>query len=144
LIIDTDSDCATDDSENGEKASDPATDVIDEPLSSSATWGPQAQHGKRGVNNYSGEAVGLYTNEAPHVNKDSTPFCVFMLYFAGIIRMLVEETNKYYHQHLDRQHAGSCCKGYTSPSEVHRSTSCCVIGDISIRGGHSTSLADCL
>jgi hypothetical protein len=72
LIIDTDSECATDDSENGEEANDPETNVIDEPLSSSATLGPQAQHGKRGVNNYSGGAVGLNINEAPHVNKDST------------------------------------------------------------------------
>jgi hypothetical protein len=53
-----------------------------------------------------------------------------MLYFTGIIR------------HIERN-AGTCCKGDTSPSKVHGSTSCCVIGDISIRG-HSTSLADFL
>jgi hypothetical protein len=37
------------------------------------------------VNNFSGGAVGINLNEAPHVNKDSTPFYVFMLFFTGII-----------------------------------------------------------
>ncbi|PNF38713.1 hypothetical protein B7P43_G16719 [Cryptotermes secundus] len=58
------------------------------------------------MNNYSGAAVGLNINEAPHVNKDSTPFCVSILYFAWIIRLLVEETNRYYHQHLDKLQDG--------------------------------------
>jgi hypothetical protein len=61
-----------------------------------------------------------------------------MLYFAGIIRLLVEETNRYYHQYLDRLQVVHLA------SEVHRSTFCYVFGDISIRGGHSTSLADFL
>jgi hypothetical protein len=55
---------------------------------------------------YSG-AVGIKPNEAPHVNKDSTPFSVFMLYFSAIIHLLVEEMNPYYHQYLDRLHDGS-------------------------------------
>ncbi|PNF24699.1 hypothetical protein B7P43_G17356 [Cryptotermes secundus] len=50
--------------------------------------------------------MGLNINEAPHINKDSTPFCVFMLYFAGIIHLLVEETNRYYHQYIDRLQDG--------------------------------------
>jgi hypothetical protein len=75
-----------------------------------------------------------------------------MLCFAGIIHLLVEETNRYYHQNLDRlledgpspRPDVTDSEMYTSPSEVHRSTSCCVIGDISIRGGLSTALADFL
>ncbi|PNF35735.1 hypothetical protein B7P43_G16134 [Cryptotermes secundus] len=100
LINDTDSDCGTDDSESGEEAAGSETEVDEDPSSSSATWGPPAQHGRRVVNNYSGGAAGLNINEAPHVNKDSTPFCVFMLY-SGIIRLLVDETNRCYHQYLD-------------------------------------------
>jgi fumarate reductase subunit C len=33
-------------------------------------------------------------------NKDSTPYSVFMLYFATVITLLVE-TNRYYQQYLD-------------------------------------------
>jgi hypothetical protein len=71
LLYDTDSDCATDDSKNGEEESDFEIEVNEEPSCSSATWGPPDQHGKSGVNNYSGRDVGLNTNEAPHVNKES-------------------------------------------------------------------------
>jgi hypothetical protein len=53
------------------------------------------------VNNISGGAVGMNLSEAQHVSKDSTPLCMFMLFFRGIIHLLVEETNRYYHQYLD-------------------------------------------
>jgi hypothetical protein len=53
------------------------------------------------VNNISGGAVGINLNEAPHVNKESSPLCVFMLFFKGIIHLLVEEANQHYHQYLD-------------------------------------------
>jgi hypothetical protein len=141
LLIDTDSDYGTDESECGEEGRGSEPEVDEEPSSSSATWGPPNQHGRRSANNYSGGAVGLNTDEAPHVNKDSTPFCVFMLYFIGIIRLLVEETNKYYHQYLDDLDR---LQVVHLASKVHRSTSFCVFSDISIRGGHSTSLADFL
>jgi hypothetical protein len=58
LLIDTDSDCGTGDSESGEEGRGSETEVDEEPSSSSATWGPPDQHGRRGVNNYSGGAVG--------------------------------------------------------------------------------------
>jgi hypothetical protein len=69
--------------------------------SSPSSWGPPQQHGSRGTNNFYGGAVEINLNEAPHVNNDSTPLCVFMLFFTGIIHLLVEETNRYYHQYLD-------------------------------------------
>jgi hypothetical protein len=40
------------------------------------------------------------------MNKDSTPLCVFMLYFSEIIHLLVGETNRYYHQYLDKLEDG--------------------------------------
>ena len=39
--------------------------------------------------------------EAPHINKDSSPLSILMLFFFEIIQLLVEETNRYYHQYLD-------------------------------------------
>jgi hypothetical protein len=115
LFNDTDSDCATD-SESGEESGESETEV-DEP-SSSATWRPPDQHGSRGADNYSGAAVGLNINEAPHVNKDSTPFCVFMLYFAGIIRLLVEETNRYYNEYLNKLEDGPSPRPDVTDSEM--------------------------
>jgi len=38
--------------------------------------------------------------EAPHINKDSSPLSILMLFFFEIIQLLVEETNRYYHQYL--------------------------------------------
>jgi hypothetical protein len=44
--------------------------------------------------------------EAPHINDGSSPLSVFLLYFAEIITLLVVETNRYYHDHLDRLDEG--------------------------------------
>jgi len=41
--------------------------------------------------------------EAPHINKDSSPLSVLMLFFTEIFHLLVEQTNLYYEQFLDRQ-----------------------------------------
>ena len=41
-------------------------------------------------------------SEAPHINKDSSPLSVLM-FFTDNFRLLVEQTNVYYLQHLDRE-----------------------------------------
>ena len=41
-------------------------------------------------------------SEAPHINKDSSPLSVLM-FFTEIFHLLVEQTNLYYKQFLDRQ-----------------------------------------
>ena len=41
--------------------------------------------------------------EAPHINKDNSPLSVLMLFFTEILHLLVEQTNLYYEQFLDRQ-----------------------------------------
>ena len=46
--------------------------------------------------------VGPAKNVAPHINKDSSPLSVLM-FFTEIFHLLVEQTNVYYQQHLDRQ-----------------------------------------
>ena len=45
-------------------------------------------------------------NEASHTNDGSSPLSVFLLYFAEIITLLVVETNRYYHDYLDRYDDG--------------------------------------
>ncbi|XP_033607870.1 uncharacterized protein LOC117282423 [Cryptotermes secundus] len=109
LIFDSDSDCCTEDEDNDwgyededdEELVQPPPSSLSSLSSSPSLWGPPQQHGRRGANNFSGGAVGINLNEAPHVNKDSTPLSVFKLFFTGIIHLLVEETNKYYHQYLN-------------------------------------------
>jgi hypothetical protein len=41
-------------------------------------------------------------NEASHINDGSSPLSVFLLHFPEIITLLLVETNRYYHDHLDR------------------------------------------
>jgi len=45
---------------------------------------------------------GKKDNEASHINDGSSPLSVFLLYFAEIISLLVVETNRYYHNYIDR------------------------------------------
>ncbi|PNF17185.1 hypothetical protein B7P43_G06584 [Cryptotermes secundus] len=109
LLFNSDSDCCTEDEDNDwgyededdEELVQPPPSSLSSLSSSPSSWGPPQQHRRRGVNNFSGEAVGINLNKAPHVNKDSTPLCVFLLFFREIIHLLVEETNRYYHQYLD-------------------------------------------
>jgi hypothetical protein len=42
-------------------------------------------------------------SEAPHINKDSSPLYVLILFFTEIFHLLVEQTNMYYQKHLHRQ-----------------------------------------
>jgi hypothetical protein len=113
LIFDTNYECCSGDEVNGwDYEYEDDEDLVQLSLSSSSSlwsWRPPQQLGRRGANNtrISGGAVGININEAPHVNKDSTPLCVFMVFFAGIIHLLVEETNRYYHQYLASLEDGS-------------------------------------
>ena len=50
---------------------------------------------------------GKRNSEAPHLNDTSSPLRVFLLYFAEIITLLLMvETNRYYHDHLERLDEG--------------------------------------
>jgi len=42
-------------------------------------------------------------SEAPHINTDSSPLSVLILFFTEMFHLLVEHTNLYYQQHLDGQ-----------------------------------------
>ena len=67
-----------------------------------STWGP-FQGRNTNIHPFVGPAKGLKRSEAPHMNKDSSPLSVLMLYFTEIFHLLVEQTNLYYQQHLDRE-----------------------------------------
>jgi hypothetical protein len=67
----------------------------------SPTWGPP--QGRNIKFQFVGPAKGLKNSEAPHINKDSSPLAVLMLFFTEIFLLLVEQTNLYYQQHLNRQ-----------------------------------------
>ena len=49
---------------------------------------------------------GKRNSVAPHSNNSSSPLSIFLLYFVEIITLLVVETNRYYHDHLDRLDKG--------------------------------------
>jgi hypothetical protein len=52
-------------------------------------WNPGCVHPS------TGGPCGLI-QEAPHMNKDSTPIAAFLLFFMKVIQLFVAETNKYY------------------------------------------------
>jgi len=65
-------------------------------------WGPH-QGRNTNIHPFVRPAKGVKKSEAPHINKDSSPLSVLMLFFTEILYLLVEQTNVYYQQHLDRQ-----------------------------------------
>jgi hypothetical protein len=71
------------------------------------TWGPP-QGRNITVHPFVGPAKGVKRSEAPHINKDSSPLSVLMLFFSQILHLLVEQTNLYYQQHVDKQAGPSC------------------------------------
>jgi len=68
----------------------------------SPTWGPPQGRNIK-IHTFVGPAKGLKNAKALHINKDSSPVAVLMLFFTEIFQLLVEQSNLYYQQHLDRQ-----------------------------------------
>jgi hypothetical protein len=50
------------------------------------------------VHPFTGGPSGVRIQEVPHVNNDSTPVTVFLLFFMEMIQLLVAETDRYYSQ----------------------------------------------
>ena len=71
------------------------------------TWGP-CQGRNTNIHPFVSPAKGVKRSEAPHINKDSSPLSVLMLFFEEIFHLLVEQTNVHYQQHLDGQARPSC------------------------------------
>jgi hypothetical protein len=53
-----------------------------------------------------------------HINDGSSPLSVFLLYFAEIISLLVVETNRYYHDYIDRLDDGPSLKPDVTEAEM--------------------------
>ena len=66
------------------------------------TWGPP-QGRNTNIHPFVSPVKGVKKSEAPHINKDSSPLSVLMMFFTEVFHLLVEKTNVYYQQHLDRQ-----------------------------------------
>jgi hypothetical protein len=61
---------------------------------------PQGRH--TNIHPFVCPARGVKKIEAPHINKDSSVLGVLMLCFTENFQPLVEQTNLYYQQHVDR------------------------------------------
>ena len=68
----------------------------------SPTWGPPQGRNIK-IYLFVGPAKGLKNSEALHINNDISPLAVLMLFFTEIFQLLVDQSNLYYQQHLDRQ-----------------------------------------
>jgi len=67
---------------------------------------------------HNGGPRGKKDNEASHINDDSSPLNVFLLYFAEIISLLIVETNCYYQDYIDRLDDGPCPEPDVTEAEM--------------------------
>jgi hypothetical protein len=112
LVADTDSESGAEASDDDEfyefkEEEQEASAQEDEPQAAtsgggSPTWGPPQGRNIK-IHPFVGPAKGLKNSEALHINKYSSPLAVLMQFFTEIFQLLVEQTNLYYQQHLDRQ-----------------------------------------
>ena len=111
LVADTDSESGTEVSnvdlfEEEEEEEQQQVSAEVEPQASisggSPTWGPP-QGRNTNIHPFVGPPKGVKKSEVPHINKDSSPLSVLMLFFTDIFHLLVEQTNVYYQQHLNGQ-----------------------------------------
>jgi hypothetical protein len=72
------------------------------------TWVPP-QGRNTNIHPFVGPAKGVEKSEAPHINKDSLPLSVLMMFFTEIFHMLVEQTNIYYQQQTDKPDLAADC-----------------------------------
>ena len=70
------------------------------------------------VHTFTGGPKGKRNTEAPHLNDSSSPLSIFLLYFAEIITLLVVETNRYYHDHLERLDEGHLLQPDVTEAEM--------------------------
>ena len=65
----------------------------------SPTWGPPQGRNIK-IHPFVGPAKSLKNSWAPHINEDSSPLAVLILFFTERFSLLVEQTNLYHQQHL--------------------------------------------
>jgi hypothetical protein len=103
-----------------DERSDDDDQMTPSPLASEGVskWRQPTDRPNTRVHQFTGDTPGKRQNVAPHINEDSTPYSVFMLYFASVITLLVEETNRYYHQYLDSLDDGPSPQPDVTESEM--------------------------
>lgn len=91
-----------------------------EELVQPSSWGLPQQHGKRGVNNlFSGGAVGIKLNEAPHMNKDYAPLCLLKQHFSwNFLSASGRDESQCYKEYLDILDEGSHSAPNVTDSEI--------------------------
>ena len=102
LVADTDSESGAEASDLEDEFSESKEELEasaqeDEPQAATSgggptTWGPPQERNIK-IHLFVGPAKGLKNSEAPHINKDSSPLAVFMLFFTDIFLLLVEQTS---------------------------------------------------
>jgi len=105
LVADTNSESGTETSdfeEEEEKQQQQASAEVGAASGGLPTWGlPQGRN--TNIYPFVGPAKGVKKSEVPHINKDSSPLSVLLLFFTEIFHLLVEQINVYNQQHLDGQ-----------------------------------------
>jgi hypothetical protein len=71
------------------------------------------------VHRFTGCPSVLRLYEAPHIGKESTAISVFMLFFAEIIQLLVDETNRYYKQYAEKLDEGPAPLSDVTVQEIY-------------------------
>jgi hypothetical protein len=57
------------------------------------------------VLDFTGPPSGISRSAAPNINAESSPFSIFILFFQQVFQILLQETNRYFHQFMARQDA---------------------------------------
>ena len=104
LICDTDSDEYVQDTgiRQGWRLWWGTTTITTRVIQTLRKWGLQSQADQTHVHQFAGGDRGKKQKKAPHIHKDSSPLCFLMLYFTSVLHVLLTQTKRYYHQHLDR------------------------------------------
>jgi hypothetical protein len=107
LILDTDSEAHISEDDISPQ-SDSDTEEDDRTDTGYRDWTDTSQSRSSSpvIHKFTGKLSGLRQNKAFHINKDSSPLSMFMLFFLETMQLLVEETNRYYHQYLDALYEG--------------------------------------
>ena len=81
-------------------------------------WTPPSGPQTGVVHTFTGGPWGI-NREASGIDVSSSPLRIFQLFFAEIITLLVEETNRYYRDHLDRLDQGLSPQPDVTEAEMH-------------------------
>ena len=59
------------------------------------------------VFDFTGPPSGVNRSAAPDINAESSPLSLFMLFFRHIFQLILEETNRYFHQYTASKNTAS-------------------------------------